>query len=310
MLFRAILPITLVAALLVPVGAAQAKYSVGISDQASSMFYSSHFQALGLKKVRYIVSWDWERNGHEVGEVNGFLAEVHKRGFEPLITFNAARGCWTNNRYLKTKRCKAPSVSRYTKAFKSFRAKFPWIKVYAPWNEANHQSQPTDSKPKLAAQYYNAVRRNCSGCKIVAADVLDEGNAPAWLRTFKRYAKSEKLFGLHNYSTVNRRTPSRTVALLKLMRGEVWWTETGGIVKFGSFPYSESRAAARTKYMFSLADKYTKKRRGLGRVTRLYPYQWTGAAKGARFDAGMTNADGSPRKAYFTFKKIVAKRAK
>jgi hypothetical protein len=98
---------------------------------------------------------------------------------------------------------------------------------------------------------------------------------------------------------------------MRVMRGgQVWWTETGGIVKFGSFKYSESRAAKRTDYMFRLADKYTKRRRGMARVTRLYPYQWTGAPRGARFDAGMTDPDGSPRKAYFTFKKWVAKRAK
>jgi hypothetical protein len=309
MLFRAILPITLALALL-PAGVAQAKYSVGISDQSSAMFYNSHFQDLGLKKVRYIVSWDWEKQSHEVGAVRGFLAEVQNRGFEPLITFNASRGCWTDNRYSRSKRCRAPSVKAYTRAFKSFRAQFPWIRVYAPWNEANHQSQPTDRNPKRAAQYYNAVRKNCAGCQIVAADVLDEGNAVAWLRVFKRYAKKPRLWGLHNYSTINRRIPSRTVNIHRYLRGQIWWTETGGIVKFGSFPYSERRAAARTKYMFRLADRYTKRRRGLAPVTRLYPYQWTGAPQGARFDAGMTDPDGSPRRAYFTFKQYVAKRAK
>jgi hypothetical protein len=311
MLFRAILPITLVAALLIPVGTASAKYSVGISDQSNTMFYNSHFQALGLKKVRYIVSWDWEKNSHEVGEVNGFLNEVRTRGFQPLITFNAPRGCWSNNRYSRSKRCKAPSVKAFRKAFKSFRAQFPWIDTYAPWNEANHQSQPVDKNPRRAAQYFNAVKKSCKRCTIVAADVLDEGDAPSWLRKFKRYARGEKLYGLHNYSTVNRKTPSRTTALMRVMRGgQVWWTETGGIVRFGSFGYSESRAANRTKYMFQLADRYTKKRRGMARVTRLYPYQWTGAARGARFDAGMTNPDGSPRKSYFTFKKYADKRAK
>lgn len=311
MLFRAILPITLVAALLIPAGSATAKYRVGISDQSSAMFYNENFQSLGLKRVRYIVSWDWERNDHEIGEVRGFLNEVQNRGFEPLITFNSSRGCWSNNRYSRAKRCKAPSVRRYMKAFRSFRAQFPWIKVYAPWNEANHKSQPLDKKPKLAAKYFNAVRKKCKGCQIVAADVLDEDDAPKWLRKFRRKAKGEKIFGLHNYSTVNRKTPSRTVKLLRVMKGkQVWWTETGGIVKFGSFPYSESRAANRTKYMFKLADRYTKRRRGLGRVTRLYPYQWTGAPAGARFDAGMTNADGSPRKAFYTFRKYAAKRPK
>jgi hypothetical protein len=275
------------------------------------MFYNAHFQALGLKKVRYIVSWDWLRHSHEVGEVNGYLNEALSRGFEPLITFNAPRGCWTDNRYSRAARCRAPSVRAFTKAFREFRARYPTIKVFAPWNEGNHKSQPTDRNPRRAAQYYNAIRAACRTCKVLAADVLDEADANSWLRTFRRYAKGKpRLWGLHNYSTVNRVTPGRTVSVLRYLPGEVWLTETGGIVRFGSFPYSESRAAARTKYMFQLADRYTRKRRGIARITRLYPYQWTGAPRGARFDAGMTNADGSPRKAYFTFRSYVRKRAK
>ena len=54
-----------------------------------------------------------------------------------------------------------------------FRARYPWIRDYLTWNEANHCSQPTCNNPKRAAQYYLALRKHCRGCRIVAADVLD-----------------------------------------------------------------------------------------------------------------------------------------
>ena len=39
------------------------------------------------------------------------------------------------------------------------------------------------------------------------------------------------------------------------------------------------------------------------KITRLYVYAWFGEPASARFDAGLTNADGSPRKALVVFRK-------
>ena len=85
------------------------------------------------------------------------------------------------------------------------------------------------------------------------------------------------------------------------MPGEVWLTETGGILKFLPALQALARRArpTRTKYMFKLADKYDSRRSGMrSRITRLYNYQWTGVPRSARFDAGLVNPNGSPRKAY------------
>jgi hypothetical protein len=90
--------------------------------------------------------------------------------------------------------------------------------------------------------------------------------------------------------------------MLRIVPGRVWLTETGGIVKFGEsrqFRYSESRAANRTRWMFRLADRYERRRRGLrSRITRLFVYCWFGEPPGAHFDAGLVNPDGTPRRAY------------
>ena len=93
------------------------------------------------------------------------------------------------------------------------------------------------------------------------------------------------------------------------MRGEVWLTETGGIVKLlPQLKRDAKRAAKRTTGMFKLAEKYDSKKRGMtAKITRLFVYTWFGEASSARFDAGLVNPDGSPRPAFNVFKKAVPK---
>src|SRR4051794_39730509 len=162
------------------------RYRVGIGDQSESMFSSSAFQRLKLKRVRYLVPWDWQRVASQRYEIDRYLYAANGWGKEVFVTFTASRGCWNNGRYSRKKHCRAPSAAAYRKSFKAFRAAFPYVKTFAAWNEANHVSQPTAHSPKRAASYYNVLRSACHGCTIVAADVLDQSNAASWLRSFKR----------------------------------------------------------------------------------------------------------------------------
>jgi hypothetical protein len=174
------------------------------------------------------------------------------------------------------------------------------VRDYSPWNEINHQSQPTFRKPRAAARFYNVVRANCRGCTIIAADVLDQAGLEKYLRAFLRAANgTPRLWGLHNYSDTNRFRSRGTKALLRTVRGNVWLTETGGIVRFAdALPYNERRAARATKFMFKLA-------RSNRRIKRLYIYSWLGEQRGARFDAGLVNPDGSARPAYDVVKRVI-----
>ena len=113
----------------------------------------------------------------------------------------------------------------------------------------------------------------------MAADMLDTSNMSRYLATFRRYAKgSPQLWGLHNYGDVNRRRTTFTKTLLRIVPGEVWLTETGGIVKLlPSFKSSPSRAAARTKDMFRLVNTYDTRRNGMrSKLRRLFVYSWFG----------------------------------
>ena len=55
----------------------------------------------------------------------------------------------------------------------------------------------------MAARYYNALRKDCRTCTIVAADVLDSTDMLAWVKKFKRFAPGARIWGLHNYKDAN-----------------------------------------------------------------------------------------------------------
>jgi hypothetical protein len=285
---------------------AQANFKVGMADQSAAMFDNKNFQALKIKRIRYIVAWDWYKVGWQRAEVDAFMKRAQAAGADVLVHFTARRGCYVNGRYSKRKSCRAPSVRAYRSAFRRFQTLYPWVKTYGAWNEANHESQPVARNPKRAAQYFLAARSLCRSCKIVALDVLDQKNMASYVQSFKRFDKGKaRIWGLHNYGDVNRKRTSGTRGLLSIVPGEVWLTETGGILKFGrAFPRSTSRQARATKYMFKMVSRYDSRVRGMrSRITRLYNYQWTGAPRGARFDAGLVNPNGTQRPAYRQFKK-------
>jgi len=298
---------------LVVVTPASAKYKVGLGEQNPQMFDQPAWQSLHLKRVRYLVPWDYAKHTGQAGAVNFFMQTAHAYRQDVLVTFTARSGCYSaKGRYSKKKACRAPSSKKYKKAFLKFDKAYPWVKTYSAWNEINHKSQPTFKSPKKAAGYYNVLRKYAKKKKFraMAADMLDTPNMSRYLASFKRHAKgSPRLWGLHNYGDVNRKRTTFTKKMLRSVPGEVWLTETGGIVKLlPSFKRNLKRAKSRTKGMFRLVNRYDTKRRGTrSKITRLFVYTYYGAARSARFDAGLVNPDGSTRPAFSVFAKNARK---
>jgi putative glycosyl hydrolase len=306
--------VLLLTALLVAAGPADAKYRVGLGEQNAEMFSSPLWQGLRLALVRYLVPWDWQQTGQQAA-VAAFMNAAQARGQDVLVTFTAPRGCFDGFRYSRAPVCRAPSASAYRASLRAFDDLYPWVRTYSAWNEVNHISQPTFTSPRLAVRYYDVLRRESRNrhFRVMAADVLDTSNMRGYVRSFLRQARGRpRLWGLHNYQDVNRVTSADTRAMLETVPGEVWLTETGAIVKLGNsrqFRYSESRAASRTRWMFKLVDRFDSERRGLrSKLARLYVYKWFGEAPGARFDAGLVNLDGSPRAAFFVFRRFAVSR--
>jgi hypothetical protein len=275
-----------------------------IADQKPGTFEDPRFRSFKMKRTRVVVPWNVAYVSHKRAYLRDYLRRARRAGIrEVMVAFNHSLGdrC-------PARPCRAPSVRSYQRAFRKFRRQFRSVRVIQPWNEANSPTQPTGNwrrGAKKAAQYYNVVRRFCRGCKVTAADVLDlsKRTMTRWLRTFKRYAKgSPRLWGLHNYTDTNGRS-GLTRTFLRLVRGEVWITETGGIVRFQlqsgktRYRYSEGRAARATTNAFRIASRYR------SRIRRLYLYQWSIDTMGNRFDAGLVRANSSPRAGYYRAKK-------
>jgi hypothetical protein len=65
------------------------------------------------------------------------------------------------------------------------------------------------------------------------------------------------IWGLHNYSDINFFESWRTRQLVRALGGQVWLTETGGLVRFGeAFPNRNgsglTRAAKALAYLFKV----------------------------------------------------------
>jgi len=271
-------------------------YQTGIGDQQASMFEQPLYQALHVKIARFIAPYDTADSPDDLTIATNWLRNAKAQGITPLVAFYHSRVSPTRQ----------PDLSKYTREIKKFLRLFPEVKTYSAWNEANRGNVPNLFKSpsaKQSAQYYLALRKACSRCKIVGLDVLDSQRISAtvrYIKSFQSYVgrgRLPKIWGLHNYSDTNRSHSTGTRAVLKAVKGEVWLTETGGIVKFGgAFPENTQRAARSIGYMFKLAKSNR-------RLTRLYIFNWTGGQSDQRFDAGLTNPDQSPRPGYFVVRK-------
>jgi len=200
-----------------------------------------------------------------------------------------------------------PSVGTYQRDVAKFVKLFPRIHQYQSWDEANRGNVAhAFSSPSAAgaAMYYQALIRVCKRCTVIGLDVLDQSNISPTLTYISEFKREighlrtvmPSIWGLHDYSDVNRFESWRTRELSKALGSQVWLTETGGIVQFGAaFPNTHgsglARAAKVIKYTFGVAAS-------VPQIKRLYIYDWTGGINSTRFDAGLTDSHHRPRAGY------------
>jgi len=279
-----ILALALSAALSAP--AAADAFRIGISDQKLGMWQDPRFEKLRIDQVRLLMSYDSVLKG-DFARYDEWMTAAAFRGADVLLTIQ----------HHSTGPRRLPTYSEYRRTVRILHKRYPWVKSMSAWNEANHVSQPTYKRPKRAARYYNIMREECRGCRVVAADVLDGKNMLPWLATFKRYAVKPRIWGLHSYADANRFRPvklSSTRQLLRSVKGAVWLTEAGGIVRFGNFyrggRQGESRAANAVAHTFAVA-------RSSSRIKRVYLYHWDADPKFVWWDSALVAANGRARPA-------------
>ena len=285
---------------------------MGLGDQRASIFSDPAYRALGLKRARYFIRWDAIRNRAALAAADQYIAAANAAGVKVLMHISS------ND--LTPRKAKLPTVAQYKRdvgaLVRHFKPK--GVREWGTWNEANHETQPTFRSARRAAQFYIAMKGFCSGCTIVGLDVLDQRSTRnpsidfrGYIRAFFRAAgsagRSMTVVGLHNYSEVNRRYTKNTRDLIAAVRqyngrAKFWYTETGGVAEFSTaFPCNVNRQANRTQYMFDLAKRFK------ADVKRLYDYNYYGTDCSTRFDAGLVNANGTPRPAYNVYKANLAK---
>jgi hypothetical protein len=281
-LIRPLLLLGLLVAAVLP-ATAHAKVAVGIADNKADMFADARFEALAIRYVRLNVAYDALHDPALRPAVDRWMAGAKAAGARPLVTFDRSR----------RRTSYTPSAAQMAKSMKDFRKRYPFVKEFATWNEANN-----NKRPETVARWWTAMRKACPTCTVLGADLLDRGNVGSWAKRFVKAAgRTPKVWGLHNYTDANTLKTTGTRSLLTAVKGAVWFTETGGVVsrRNGSsvkFPTSASHAATATRFVFSTLARLSP------RVQRVYLYHWnTGAGDGRTWDSGLIGPDDQARPA-------------
>jgi hypothetical protein len=265
---------------------------VGIGEQQHYMFEDPRFQALGLRYARVSIGWDALESPTQARALAQWLRGARAEGVHPLIAFERSRRAG-RHRLL-------PSPARLGHQFRVLHARYPWVTDFATWNEANYCGEPTCHSPALVAAYYTQMRRACPRCHVLAAELLDVPGMVGWAGAERRALGYEPaVWGLHDYIGANRLQTASTAALLRGTTGQVWLTETGGVVarhnrSAHDFPESPAHAAAVTRFVFDRIARLS------GRIARVYLYQWYASPRRrAPWDSGLIGPHGTPRPAFW-----------
>ena len=274
--------------------------ALGIGDENLFMFRDPRFLSLGIKEVRFDMSWDVlsgaYKNHYRRDILEAWLGEARADGLTPLITFDHS------DRRGQAQRL--PSVAQFSRAFRQFRQRYPWVKQFVTWDEANYYGEAIAQHPKLAAEYYLALRRDCPHCTIAAADLLDITNRRQavpevqWARELMRYAHARPSFwALNNYVGANDLSLRSLKRVLRGLPGSFWLAETGGIISLPhrgkpGFPLTPAHAATVDRFLLTKVAALSP------RIKRIYLYEWRRPSAHSGWDSALIAYNNVPRRAY------------
>jgi polysaccharide biosynthesis protein PslG len=301
-MIRALCLALLVALCVAAPAQASKKPVVGFGEQNSLIFADERWVDLDRPDVRYVMSWDALRFKRDALEVKFFMDAAKATNARVLLSFGHSRR--------PGRELKMPTPAQFTAQFRKFRRLYPWVKTFQAWNEANHGSQPTYRRPELAARVFDIVKRRCRSCTVTAPSVLDDGwKTIRWIQAFRAAAKHKvTIWSLHNHIDANRHrlgNASTTKLFLRYTRGQVWFTETGGIWnrwvpddrghKRRVTMYTHVTAVRAVRNIFKL------QRLNPRRIKRIYVYNWFAPGeKKPRWDSGLIGPNGKERPTYRT----------
>ncbi len=268
-----------------PPSAGHQALAVGIADQKTSFLIDERFTKLGLRHARLSMPWDVLDDPDSLEPVDVWIRGTRALGIRPLITFDRSRR--------PGRKSLTPSPGQFGRELQRIRRRWPWLREFSTWNEAN-----INRNPKTTAQLWLGLERACPSCTILGADLLDRENVVGWAQRFAKAAgRWPRAWGLHNYVDANRFSVAMTRKLLRSIKGELWLTETGGVVERNNgstvrFAGAGGDHAARaTAFVFDRLVPLSR------RITRVYLYHWDTPPGFLTWDSGFVGPDGAERPA-------------
>lgn len=275
--------LTLLACLLLAVPATTEARVIAIADQNAATFHDPLWQSLGITHARVAVAWDIAIGVPDT-RIVAWLDHAQAARVKVLVA-------WTPSR------SRLPSRARFRRAFRAFRKRWPHVREFATWNEPNLRGSPAAQRPERSAWYWKIMKTTCPHCRVLGPELVDFATAPGWARRFERAIGRRGItWGLHNYRDANRfprLKASVTAQMLRAVKGPIWLTEAGGIVRFKNvFRFDTRRAQKATRRLFTLA-KLSR------RISRVYVYHWRASAEPVSWDSGLLSPGGNPRPAFW-----------
>ncbi|MCW3038601.1 MAG: hypothetical protein JWM31_506 [Solirubrobacterales bacterium] len=283
---------------LVCAGPAHAKPVLGIADQKASTFDDPRLDALHLKYARYYLSWDVLSDKHSLREADAWFAGAKKDGMQPVVTIARSR--------IPSKIRQKPTPAKLVAELKKWRKRWgsSTIKTISTWNEAN-----VANHPEYYASLWVALRKGCTGCTVLGADLLDDPQVLDWTTKFVAYTKKHggkqpTVWGLHAYNDANTFKTTITKALLKGLKGDIWITETGGVASRPRPGYTFAGCGAAfqakaTSYLLNTIAKLSP------RIKRIYIFNWGLGSNDASFDSALIDAENRERPALNVIRKYL-----
>ncbi|UUY03999.1 hypothetical protein LRS13_00270 [Svornostia abyssi] len=281
--------------------AAAPAVTIGIADQRPEFATTPAFLRTRIGHARTIVAWDALSSDWQRADLDAWFGTVRAAGLTPQVTFGTSR----------IRPGELPSVATFRASVDAFRARYPWVREFSTWNEANACSARTCRRADRVAAYWRELRRACRGCTVLAADLVDAPNIPTWVRAFRRAARATPThWGLHDYLDANRFRTTYTRATLRAIgpRARLWLTETGGLVARRNasttpIPEGLAHAARATAFIFDTLL-------GLSpQIGRIYFYNFIAAPRPATWDSAFLNARREERPAYRVLRNRLARLA-
>ncbi|MFM8761985.1 MAG: hypothetical protein ACKOFC_01770 [Solirubrobacterales bacterium] len=286
---------TLVIGAVLAPAASAAPPKIGLADQNASAYANPLFKVMGITYGRVTIPWNAATTtGFRRDDADNVINAMKADGVEPV----AVIGSRDSGR---------PSMAAYKRAAAALVKRYPTVKYWAPWNEANLTAF-TKRDPKMVAGWTRILQAACKKatprCSVASPTVLDETSIGPWFQQYLSYlprSARPKVWLMHNYMDANRfrvKNGKPFLVAARKARAQVWIVETGGLIRGnGKNARKWRKGQAQQVKVFKWLTGPLPRQYPV--VKRIYIYQWQAPPRG-NWDSGILSPDGFPREVYGT----------